>query len=134
MELTNPINNQHMVDGLNRVICSSRQLQLDCDRIVNERNDVEAAKTLTSLKEMHTRHIEMLSDSVRFLGGAPEEGLPTRKFFQLKKQAASLNELYQEERELIKSCEREIKHLTGSDEVAEKLLKVKDDINRKLDQ
>lgn len=132
MELTNPINNEHMVDGLNRIISASRKLQRNCTTVIRKTNDAQLVDTLRAFEKLHARHIEMLSDSVRYLGGSPDKREPDSNIFKIKNHVSSVNEFYDAERDLIKQCNREIKHLTGSAEVAEKLTRVKDEVSQHL--
>lgn len=132
MELTNPINNEHMVDGLNRIISASRKLQNKCTMMISKTDDDQLAGELSAFKELHTGHIELLSDSVRYLGGSPDKSEPNRKVLEIKNPITSINELYDAERKLIEQCDGEIKHLAGSAEVAEKLTRVKDEVSKLL--
>lgn len=78
MELQNPINNQHMVDGLNRIIETSGTLASKCDYLAKKTRGSEAREFLRRVRDIHSGHITMLSDSVRFLGGLPSRQKKSR--------------------------------------------------------
>lgn len=130
MELTNTINNEHMVDGINRVLKATIKAKYHCEQLLDSgKVDNEPRQLIEELAETHASHIPLLSDSVRYLGGAPASNYSPSGLSKFSSACFSLPHLVREEANLMDLCDDQIRRLTGSDEVAEKLNIVRDDVS-----
>ncbi|RUO25579.1 hypothetical protein CWE09_02270 [Aliidiomarina minuta] len=128
MELSNPINNQHMIDGLNEVLVASFNAQHHCGAVLKKSSDKKVRRVIKELINAHDNHIELLSDAIRYLGGAPRTVSDLLPFGKLKTIFFPYRNLRQQEENLIELCNQKIKYLAGSSEATIKLNLVKDDI------
>lgn len=128
VELSNPINNQHMIDGLNRVLQATCQAEHHCELVLEKSSDMNVKKVTKELSKAHDSHKTALNDAIRYLGGAPTSHLKFSSLEGVKSLFFPFRQLRREEEKLIALCDNEIRRLTGSDEVVEKLNLVKDDI------
>lgn len=128
MELRNPINNQHMIDGLNRVLQATCQAEHHCELVLEKSSDTNETKVTKELSKAHASHRTALNDAILYLGGAPLKHAEASSLDGLRSMLLPFKQLRKEEEKLIALCDDEIKRLTGSDEAVEKLNLVKDDI------
>ena len=128
MELSNPINNQHMIEGLNTVLLASFQARQHCASLLKKSSDMNVRRVVSELEKAHINHIEVLGDAVRYLGGSPHKDSISSAPRKLRTMFFPFRFLRREEEQLIELCDKQIKYLTGSSEAADKLNLVKDDI------
>lgn len=128
MELTNPINNQVMVDGLNKVLHLTHKNKFLCELTLTKGCDDDTVQIINALMSAHDRHIDILKDSIRYLGGAPINDEPPSTLDKIGGAFLSVSNLRRQEMKLVNLCSDQIKCLTGSDESVEKLNIIKDDI------
>ena len=128
MELTNPINNQHMIEGLNRVLQATCQAEHHCELVLKKSSGMSEKHITRELSKAHANHRAALSDAIRYLGGAPKDHPKPSSLEGLRSMVFPFGRLRKEEEKLIALCDDEIKRLAGSDESIAKLNLVKDDI------
>lgn len=68
---TKPINNAQMVDALNDLIRQNYDLMAGYNTALEQQSDADQRAQLEELKSMHERHVGLIIDRVRMLGGAP---------------------------------------------------------------
>lgn len=135
MELTNRINNEHMVDGLNQVLRATIKAKYHCDRLIEARKVInpELSVLIEKISATHSGHLPLLSDAILFLGGDPATSYSPSGLSKFSRACFSVRHLRREEIRLIELCDTQIHYLTGSDESVEKLNIVKDDVLAGLD-
>ena len=73
VDFTKPVNNADMVKGLNALIRCNMELCSYYDEDLTPRiKDQAYQQPLASLKALHSYHAELIGDTVRLLGGAPD--------------------------------------------------------------
>ena len=129
MELTHPINNEHMVNALNRVLRMTYQNLARCKHIQGKSDNMALKPLVNELMKAHTAHLEILRDSVRYLGGAPstDPGHQSGALFPWSVVIPGYR-LRRAEQRIIDYCNEKVRALAGADEVTETLNRVKDDI------
>lgn len=132
MELTNPINNQHMVDGLGVVLRAILDAEKQCESILESSDEAAELALATEFIAKHHQHIRLISDAMRFLGGAPGTIERSPDKGRIRSALLSSPSLRSTEEKIISLCEAQIKRLTGSDEATEKLNLIREDINASL--
>lgn len=80
-----PISNAQMVEALNDLIHLNYDLATSYDTAVNQSPNPDQRERLSELKAMHGRHIDMLANQVRVLGGAPVSGQDWRQWVMRSK-------------------------------------------------
>ncbi|WP_166261271.1 DUF2383 domain-containing protein [Marinobacter salicampi] len=137
VDFTKSVNNQQMVDGLNKVLRLNRELASQCESAKGEISDPDTSDRIERLRQMHEDHIEKIGQSVRFLGGAPRDSgfrLP-KVGLQLahKDDQAVLSSLEAGEEKLHQTYKDTILRLSASGEVVQVLNEVLDEAReRKL--
>jgi len=121
VDFTKPVSNEHMVDGLKRLLHSNETMIAKCESAKLASTDQDTLQTLNQLTDMYEQHIAMLTDSLHFLGGSTSN----TSYRQSKRRSSPsssgadnslLIEIEDEEQCLRKSYLDELKRLKASDE------------------
>ena len=70
VDFTKPVNNADMVTCLNALIRSNLDLSAFYEYELS--SQMEDSDPINTLKNLHKEHAELIGDTVRFLGGAPD--------------------------------------------------------------
>lgn len=118
-----------MVNALNRVLRMTYQNLARCKHIQGKSDNMALKPLVNELMKAHTAHLEILRDSVRYLGGAPstDPGHQSGALFPWSVVIPGYR-LRRAEQRIIDYCNEQVRALAGADEVTETLNRVKDDI------
>lgn len=118
VDFSKAINNEQMVNGLKKLLHLNEAVIAKCQSARLSATEGVTRETLDKLIRMHERHINMLADSIHFLGGS--SGEQKRKTDSSPSSGAGnslLIEIEEEEQKLQKAYMTELKRLKASDEV-----------------
>ena len=129
MELTHAINNEHMVNGLNRVLRMTYENLARCKHIQAKSANLAIKPMLDELVVAHTAHLDLLHDSILYLGGAPspDPKIHSGALFPWSVVMPGYR-LRRAEQRIIDVCDEQVRLLAGADEVTKTLNRVKDDL------
>ncbi|BES71313.1 hypothetical protein RE428_23310 [Marinobacter nanhaiticus D15-8W] len=134
VDFTKAMSNQHMIDGLNRVIEMNYRLIRHCDWAYKHAAGPDLKGMAEQLRSMHHGHIEMISEMVRALGGVPASGdgpSPNDHFgVGGHNEQAIMISLREEEDELQRHYVETLKALGASGEVADVMNRTIDDARK----
>lgn len=123
VDFTKTISHQHMIEGLNRVIGMNYRLIRHCDWAYTHASGPDLKGMSEQLRSMHHGHIEMISEMVRALGGAPasDEKHSPNEYYGIggHNDQAIMASLREEEDELQLNYMRTLNTLSASDEVVD---------------
>lgn len=122
---TDAISNAQMVDALNNLVRLNYNALAGCDTALDKVSDRGHQSLLDELKAMHDRHIWMLGEQVRVLGGAPVEEKDWRQWFDRSRVAMAamgsdqkiLAAMQANEDKLVEACKEAIQQCRASDEL-----------------
>lgn len=138
VDVTETISNQHMIEGLNRVIRMNYRLIRHCDWAYTHASGPDLKGMAEQLRSMHHGHIEMISEMVRALGGAPasDEKHSPNEYYGIggHNDEAITASLRQEEDELQANYMGTLKTLSASDEVVDVMSRTIDDTRKQHEE
>lgn len=138
VDFTKTMSNQHMIDGLNRVIEMNYRLIRHCDWAYTHASGPDLKGMAEQLRSMHHGHIEVIGEMVRALGGsqASDEKRSPDEYFGVggHNDQAIMASLREEEDELQRRYKRTIKMLSASDEVIDVMNRTIDDARRQHEE
>ena len=118
VDFSKAINNEQMVDGLKKLLHANEAVVAKCQSACLSATERVTQETLDNLISMHKRHIDMLADSIHFLGGSRGEQDRNANYSPSSGAGNSLLiEIEEEEQKLQKAYLAELKRLKASDEV-----------------
>lgn len=123
VDFTKSISNEQMVNGLKKLIRLNQSVVAKCNLAKRHTTDPRAHKRLIEHSQLHERHVAMLADSIRFLGGAPGHQEPQAMKAWLSAASSNSNALISavkvEEDKLYQAYLEELEALKASDEVVD---------------
>lgn len=122
---TDTINNADMVGALNDLVHLNYDVMAACEVAREKVSGEELATLFDELNTMHERHIEMLAEQVRVLGGAPVDGTDWRQWATRGRaglaavggDAQVISAMQTNEDKLYQAYKKAIQECRGSDEV-----------------
>ena len=134
VDFTKTLSNQQMIDGLNRVIQMNYRLIRHCDWACAHASGADLKGMAEQFRSMHYGHVEMISEIVLALGGAPasceNHGLNEHVGIGGQNDQAIMASLREEEDDLQRRYVEAIRTLNASDEVVDLMNRTIDDAHR----
>ncbi len=135
VDFTKSISNQEMIDGLKSLLALNDDLAQQCQAFQRKVSDPNKESQLGELTKLHQRNVETLSDSLLFLGGAPDRDSRANKrsWFSSKEEVTEADSetdlagLKKQEERLCQAYLEELDRLKASDEVVNSINKVRDE-------